>query len=95
MVCARPRFIGSDGWVRSNACTWVFSSNANTTARAARALQESAELFEVGGMSDRACYSGALAADAWKSAGAPERARMARRAGGDASRDRGDEPPAT
>ena len=73
----------------------IVRSRRGEFARAARALQESAELFEVGGMSDRACYSGALAADAWKSAGAPERARMARRAGGDASRDRGDEPPAT
>src|SRR5512142_2409388 len=32
MVPARPFFIGSDGWVRSNACTWLFSSRQSTTA---------------------------------------------------------------
>jgi len=32
MVPARPGTIGSDGWVRSRAWTWVFSSNANTAA---------------------------------------------------------------
>jgi hypothetical protein len=33
-VPARPRFIGSEGWVRSSAWHWVFSSKLNTTARA-------------------------------------------------------------
>ena len=28
-----PGFIGNDGWVRSNAWHWVFSSKLNTTAR--------------------------------------------------------------
>src|SRR5512142_619884 len=32
MVPARPFFMGSDGWVRSNACTWLFSSRHSTTA---------------------------------------------------------------
>src|SRR5512146_1052701 len=32
MVPARPFFMGSDGWVRSNACTWLFSSRQSTTA---------------------------------------------------------------
>jgi hypothetical protein len=32
-VPARPLFIGRDGWVRSRAWTWVFSSKLNTTAR--------------------------------------------------------------
>src|SRR6516225_8802986 len=32
MVPARPFFIGSDGWVRSSACTWDFSSMHSTTA---------------------------------------------------------------
>src|SRR5271156_4405179 len=31
---ARPAFIGSDGWVRSKAWHWVFSSKLNTIARA-------------------------------------------------------------
>ncbi|HVR78409.1 MAG TPA: hypothetical protein VMS99_08445 [Acidimicrobiia bacterium] len=35
MVPALPGFIGSDGWVRSNAWVWVFSSKHNTTARSA------------------------------------------------------------
>src|SRR6202453_484331 len=34
MVPARPAFIGSDGWVRSKAWHWVFSSKLNTIARA-------------------------------------------------------------
>ena len=33
MVAARPGLSGSDGWVRSNAWIWVFSSKLNTTAR--------------------------------------------------------------
>jgi hypothetical protein len=32
MVPALPGLSGSDGWVRSNAWTWVFSSKLNTTA---------------------------------------------------------------
>ena len=32
MVPARPFFMGSDGWVRSSACTWLFSSRQSTTA---------------------------------------------------------------
>src|SRR5512146_2025620 len=32
MVPARPFFMGSDGWVRSNAYTWLFSSRHSTTA---------------------------------------------------------------
>jgi hypothetical protein len=32
MVPARPFFIGSDGWVRSNAWIWLFSSMHSTTA---------------------------------------------------------------
>ena len=34
IVPARPAFIGNDGWVRSDAWHWVFSSELNTTARA-------------------------------------------------------------
>ena len=65
-------------------------------ARAASAIQESAELFELAGLYDRARDSRALAADAWTSAGSPECARMARtQAESDARRDRDDEPPAT
>jgi hypothetical protein len=33
-VPARPGLSGNDGWVRSNAWHWVFSSKLNTTARA-------------------------------------------------------------
>src|SRR5665647_3419097 len=32
MVAARPFFIGSPGCVRSNACTWLFSSQHSTSA---------------------------------------------------------------
>src|SRR6266545_2324636 len=32
MVPARPFFIGSDGWVRSRAWIWLFSSTHSTTA---------------------------------------------------------------
>jgi len=31
-VLARPFFMGSPGWVRSNACTWLFSSQQKTSA---------------------------------------------------------------
>ena len=74
----------------------IVRSRRGEFARAAPALQESAELYELAGLYDLAGDSRTLAADAWTSAGSPERARIARtQAESDARRDRGDEPPAT
>ena len=91
------RLIG-DGMTLADALltAGIVRSRRGEFARAAPALQESAELFDLLGLCDRARDSRALAADSWTSADSPERARIARaQAGSDARRDHDDEPPAT